>query len=149
MQQFRVEVERKRKGPSKVWVLVVLVVGILLGILLTSMQTDATTPWRGQGRGGGFQLETPDDVDIILSTVSIVLLFALLVVYMKILVETKANFALGLVFVFLALLFQSILTSPLVYGALGQSSGGLGIFLVIADLFKIAAFTVFLYLSLE
>jgi hypothetical protein len=143
--------EKKGGSTSKVWVLVVLVVGVALGIVLSVVQTSTTAvPWRGHGRGGwGLQLDTPDDVDVILSTVSMVLLAALLLVYVKTYKETKAKFALGLVGVFLALLFQSILTSPLVYGAFGQASEGIGTFLLLADVFKIAAFTVFLYLSLE
>jgi len=141
--------EKKAKGTGRVWVPIVLIIGILLGMILTTAQTQVETPWRGKGRDLGFQLETPDDVDVILSTVSIVLLCSLLFVYIKIYRETKANFTFGLIVVLLALLVQSIVTSPLVYGALGQESGGLGTFILLADLFKIIAFSVFLYLSLE
>jgi len=143
--------EGKKGRISKAWVLVALVVGVVLGVVLSAAQSGTTSvPWRGHGRGGwDIHVETADDIDIIVSMVSIILLVALLLIYIKIYRDTKAKFALGLIGVFLALLFQSILTSPLVYGAFGQASDGLGTFLLIADLFKIAAFTVFLYLSLD
>jgi hypothetical protein len=43
---------------------------------------------------------------------------------------------------------ESILSSPLVYGAFGEASDGLGTFLAFADSFKVIALAVFLYLSL-
>ncbi len=146
--------EKKARGMSKIWVPIVLATGIILGIALSMVQSTMATPWRppghGHGDGGfGFRIETADDFDIILSTVSIILLFALVIVYAKTYGETNARFSLGLAIVLLALLFQSILTSPLVYGAFGQDSGGLGPFLLLADVFKIVAFTIFLYLSLD
>jgi len=144
------QTEKRKGGTGRVWVPVVLIIGVAIGAVLAAMPSPATEPWRGHGRGGwGFQVESPDDVNIILSTVSIALLAALLMVYSKTYRETKAKFALGLVAVLLALLLQSVLSSPLVYGAFGQSSGGLGVFLLFAEIFKMAAFTVFLYLSLE
>lgn len=139
--------EKKGASGAKVWVPVVLAMGILAGILLSALPTSQTLP-PGHGHGWGLRFATPEDVDVILSTVGIALLVALLVVYLRIHRETKANFALGLAVVFLALLVESILTSPLVYGAFGQTSDGLGTFLLLADVFKIAAFTVLLYLSL-
>ena len=48
-----------------------------------------------------------------------------------------------------ALLFQGILTSPLLFGAFGHALGGLGPFLLVADAFKAGAFAAFLYLSLQ
>jgi len=145
------QAEIKRGRISKAWVLATLVVGVVLGVAFSAVQSGTTSvPWRGHGRGGwDIHVETADDIDVIVSTVSIVLLVALLLVYVKIYRETKARFALGLTGVFLALLLQSLLTSPLVYGAFGQVSDGLGTFLLLADMFKIAAFTVFLYLSLD
>ncbi len=144
--------EKKIRGMSKIWVPIVLAVGVIVGLALSAVQSTMATPWRPPGHGhGGISLrfDTADDIDIVLSTVSVFLLLALVIVYSKTFRETKAQFSLVLVFVFLALLFQSVLTSPLVYGAFGQDSGGLGSFLLLADIFKIAAFTVFLYLSLD
>lgn len=138
-----------REGPSKVWVLIVLLIGVATGLVLAAVPLPASTGGPGRGPGWHLELSTASEFDVVLSTVGIVLLLALTVVYAGMYSATKAHFALGLVVVLLALLFESILTSPLVYGAFGQTSGTLGLFLVFADLFKIVAFTVLLYLSLE
>ena len=139
--------ERRGAGGARMWVPVVLVAGVVAGILLSALPTSQTLP-PGHGHGWGFRFTTPEDADVILSTVSIALLVALLVVYLRIYRETKAGFSLGLAAVFFTLLLESVLTSPLVYGAFGQTSDGLGTFLLIADVLKIAAFTALLYLSL-
>lgn len=76
-------------------------------------------------------------------------MFALLVVYARTYSQTGARFALGLTVVLIALLLQSLLTSPLVYTALGTTASTLGPFLLVADVFKIAALSVFLHLSLQ
>ncbi len=151
------ESEVKRKRISKVWVLITLVVGVVLGLILAAAQSQVATPWRpggghGQGQGGGWagvSLDTADDIDVILSTVSIVLLVALIFIYSRTYADTKARFALGLVGVLVALLLQSILTSPMVYGVFGGASGEIGTYLLLSDVFKIGAFTVFMYLSLD
>ncbi len=144
------EPEKKRGGAAGMWVLIVLLVGVLAGLVLAALPipTTATTS-PGRGPGLHLQLSTASDYDVVLSTVGVVLLIALLVVYARVYGDTRANFALGLIVVLLALLFQSVLTSPLVFGAFGQTAGGLGTFLALADLFKVVAFVVFLYLSLE
>lgn len=145
------EAEKKRGATAGVWVLLVLLVGIAAGLVLAALPIGTTTAVPSPGRGSGWHLElsTASDYDVILSTVGITLLLALLVVYGRVYGDTKANFSLGLIVVLLALLFQSILTSPLVFGVFGQTSDGLGIFLALADIFKVVAFAVFLYLSLE
>lgn len=132
---------------AAVWVLLVLGAGILVGLLLSALPAPSVGP--RPGHGWGFRLETHEDVDVILSTVGIVLLVALLAVYVRTYSQTGARFALGLTVVLFALLLQSLLTSPLVYGALGTTADALGPFLMFADVFKVAAFTVFLYLSLQ
>lgn len=138
------------RRPTKLWVVVVLVIGVLVGLLLSAAPTPARTPsGAGHGPGWAFQLETATDYDVILSTVGIALLVALLVVYARVYADTKAGFILGLVVVLLALLLESVLSSPLVYGAFGSAAGDLGTFLAFADVFKVVAFTLFLYLSLE
>jgi hypothetical protein len=134
-------------GRAAVWVLLVLVAGLLIGLLLSALPDSSVGP--RPGHGWGFRFETHEDVDVILSTVGIALLVALLVVYGRTYSQTGARFALGLTVVLFALLLQSLFTSPLVYGALGTTAAALGPFLMFADLFKAAALTVFLYLSLQ
>lgn len=66
--------------------------------------------------------------------------------YVKTYVDTGARFALGLLFVLAALLFQALFTSPLLFG---YELGGLGPFVLIADAFKATPFAAFLCLSLQ
>jgi len=139
-----VEGTRKKLSPA-VWTLLVLGVGVALGILLAFVPR----PDRGGPGPGPRMFETLDDLDVILSTVSLVLLVALLAVYAKTYSDTRARFALGLIVVLAALLFQALLTSPLLFGAFGHALGGLGPFVLVADAFKAVAFSIFLYLSLQ
>lgn len=144
--------ERGRVAAGKVWAPVLLVAGVALGLLLAAVTPSPTGPLPGMGGGphlGGPRLETPADVDVVLATVSVVLLVALLVVYVRVYAETGARFSLGLVVVFLALLVQSLATWPPLFGAFGRSPGDLAPFLLLANVFKVAAFSVLLYLSLE
>lgn len=142
--------EVRRKGPSKVWVPIVLLIGLAAGLILAAAplpSTAGTSP--GHGPGIHLQLTTATDFDVILSTTGIALLLSLTFVYAGMYSATKASFALGLVVVLLALLLESVLSSPLVYGAFGEPTGTLGTFLAFSDVFKIVAFSVLLYLSLE
>ncbi len=140
--------DARRKGPSKIWVPIVLLIGLVAGLALAAVPLPSTTTGPGHGPGLHLQLTTATDVDVILSTIGIALLLALTFVYAGMYSQTKASFALGLVVVLLALLLESVLSSPLVYGAFGEPTGTLGTFLAFADVFKIVAFTVLLYLSL-
>ncbi len=55
----------------------------------------------------------------------------------------------GLVIILFVLLIQAFLQSPLLLGLVGPYGAGQGQFLSFADIFTIAAYTIFLYLSLE
>lgn len=133
----------------RIWVPLVVMFGLLAGLLLASLPSPVYGPLPRHGHHFGPHFQTAEDVDIILSTVSIVLLIALVAVYVKVYAETGASFAVGLVTVFLALLLHSIATWPPVYGAFGTTAGELGSFLLISNIFKVTAFTILLYLSLE
>lgn len=136
--------ESRRKLSPAAWTIIVLAVGLALGALLAV----APRP-RGPGPGPGSAFETLDDLDAILSTVALTFLVALLLVYARTFNDTGARFALGLIVVLAALLFQALLTSPFLFGIFGHRLGGLGPFVLVADAFKAVAFSVFLYLSLQ
>ncbi len=141
-------VQAKRKGPTKLWLPVVLAMGVLVGLALSYF---APEPFVMGGLGPAFEDRFRDAIvlHMILSTVSIALLFALIVVYLNVYAQTGAKFALGILVVMFALLIQSFFQYPLVLGLYGGYPGLFGPFLSLADLFTIAAYTVFLYLSLE
>lgn len=137
--------ETSRRVSPATWTLVVIAVGIVLGVLLALIpRPDRLGP---APRPGMFQ--TLDDIDVILSTIGILLLLALLAVYAKTYSDTGARSALGLIFVLSAFLFEAVLSSPVLFGAFGHALGELGPFVLVADGFRVSALVAFLYLSLQ
>jgi len=133
------------KGPSRLWLPVVLTAGVLVGAILSYSIPAPFGYWEfGPNRlYGALVLHT------ILSTVSIALLLALAVVYIRVYAQTGARFALGITVVLFALLVQALVQYPLFLVLSGPFDEGQGTFLSFGDFFTIAAYTVFLYLSLE
>ena len=140
----------KKSRVGKLWVVVVLLGGLVSGVVLSDL---ATMP--DQGRPGFFRgvpYFNPDPtirLHVVLTTVEVALLLSLVVIYLKIYAETKANFALGLVIVLGALLLQTVFSYPLVLGLEGPVLFVQGRLPTISDILTISAYTVFLYLSLE
>jgi hypothetical protein len=137
-----------QKGPTKLWLPVVLAVGVLVGLALSYLVPE---PFSVGIAGHGFADRFRDSLvlHMILSTVSIALLVALIVIYLNVYAQTGARFALGILVVMFALLMQSLFQYPLLLGLFGVYPNPFGPFLSSADLFTIAAYTIFLYLSLE
>jgi len=142
-------VEPKKSMAGKLWVVVVLLVGLVAGILLSDL---ATLPEESRGPFfRGVPVFNPDPsirLHIILTTVEVALLVALVIVYVKVYSETKASFALGLVIVLAALLLQTVFSYPLVLGLNGVILVP-GLLTKLADFLTLGAYAVFLYLSLE
>lgn len=136
-----------KKGPTKLWLPVVLVVGVLVGLALSYLVPEPF--FIGPGPGFADRFRDAIVLHMILSTVSISLLVALIVIYLKVYAETGARFALGILVVMLALLMESLFQYPLLLGLYAGYPVTFGPFLSSADLFTIAAYTIFLYLSLE
>jgi hypothetical protein len=143
-------VTKGEKRSNRIWVPVILLVGVLLGAL-SSLLSPATEESRFQHFPGFFSF-TPEPVlrfHVLVTTIEIVLLVSLLAVYVKVYADTKARFSLGLVVVLGALLLHTLFSYPLLLGLVGPVPVGPGDFLPFADIFMIVAYTVFLYLSLE
>ena len=134
-----------RKGPTKLWLPVVLAVGLIIGLAISYLPPNPYSYWRfvPPDFQEDFVLHT------VLSTISVVLLISLALIYLNVYAETRARFALGITVVLFALLLQSLFQYPLILNMEGPFPGGQGRFLSYADVFTIAAYTVFLYLSLE
>lgn len=133
------------KGPTKLWLPVILILGLLLGLAASYLTPNPYNYLR-------FFPPNFQEVYVlhtILSTMSIVLLVALAVIYLNVYVQTSARFALGITVVLLALLIQSVFQYPLILSQEGPFPTGQGFFLSYADFFTITAYTIFLYLSLE
>jgi hypothetical protein len=142
-------VEPKKSMVGKLWVVVVLLAGLVAGVLLSDL---ATLPDEfRQPFFRGVPVFNPDPairLHIVLTTVEVALLVSLVIVYLKVYSETRANFALGLVIVLAALLLQTLFSYPLVLGT-GVFILVPGLLTLLADFLTIGAYSVFLYLSLE
>lgn len=138
----------RKSSVGKLWVVVVLLSGLVFGVILSDI---ATLP--NEGRPDFFRgmpyFNPTIRLHVILTTVEVALLLALVVIYLKIYAETKANFALGLVIVLAALLLQTVFSYPLVLGLEGPVLFVQGRLPTLSDILTISAYTVFLYLSLE
>jgi len=135
---------------GKLWVVVVLLSGLISGVILSNL---ATLPTQGRPYFfKGVPYFNPDPtirLHVVFTTVEVALLLSLVVIYLKIYSETRANFALGLVIVLSALLLQTIFSYPLVLGMEGPVLFVQGRLPTLSDILTISAYTVFLYLSLE
>jgi hypothetical protein len=139
--------EKKGHG-GFITVVLVLIVGVTAGVLLYVFD---------QMRGFGLGFHQPPfnfiepllTLRVILSTTSVALLVALVVVYLRMYRDTKANFSLGLVIMLGALLLHSLISYPLLLVRAGEIPIGPGEFLSTADIFMVVAYALFLYLSLE
>jgi len=138
--------QQKTKRPAWLLVPLVLAVGILLGVALSYL---IPLPF-GFGPFPPFaQFRNLIIVHMVLSTVIIALQVALVIVYLGVYAETGARFSLGILVVMSALLLQSLFQYPLLLGFVGRYALEFGPYLSTADLFTIAAYTIFLYLSLD
>jgi hypothetical protein len=140
----------KKSPVGKLWVVVVLLVGLISGVLLSDLATLQTGERPGFFRGVPYFNPDPTiRLHVILTTVEVTLLISLVIVYLKVYSETRANFALGLVIVLGALFLQTVFSYPLVLGLAGPVLFVRGSLPTVSDVLTISAYTVFLYLSLE
>lgn len=156
--------ETKRTPTSMnavVTVLLIVVIGAVAGVVLATAAPAVVPPLScppppspnapvvpcpasPQNTGSGYV-----QAEVVLSTLAMLLLVALLVVYVRTYRDTRAPFMIGLVLFLLALLVETVLTSPFIYTGLGFPPGKLAPFLTIGQLFMDAALAIFLYLSLQ
>ena len=137
----------KKSMVGKLWILVVLLAGLAVGILLSDVATGELSRTFFL-RGFPLNPDPRIQLHIVLTTMEVAMLVALVVVYTKVYNETRANFALGLVFVLSALFLQTIFSYPLLLGT-EEVIFVPGILTLLADFLTLGAYTLFLYLSLE
>ena len=140
----------KKSTAGKLWVPIVLLVGLVAGVILADLSTQSTPETPPFLRGlPHFNPDPTIRLHVILTTVEVTLLVSLVIVYLKVYSETRANFALGLVIVLGALFLQTVFSYPLVLGLQGPVLFVRGSLPTLSDVLEICAYTVFLYLSLE
>jgi hypothetical protein len=141
----------KRPSVGKLWVPVVLLVGLIAGVLVSDLATLPKVQRPFPFRDPNIPVFNPDPsirLHIVLTTVEVAMLVALVLVYIKVYSETRANFALGLAVVLSALFLQTLFSYPLLLGKEGVILLP-GTLTWVADFLTVGAYTVFLYLSLE
>jgi len=134
------------KGPSRIWLPAVIIIGMLVGAVLSLF---VPAPFGRYCFGACQSLQGVLQLHTILSTVSIALLIALILIYVRVYAATGARFALGITIVLFALLLQALIQYPPFLVFYGPFGAGQAPFLSSADVFTIVAYTIFLYLSLE
>jgi hypothetical protein len=134
---------------TKVLVPTIVLVGIVLGLiadLAQGAQSGAMPPPFGPSHPG---FDALGAYHTILSALGIVLLLALLTVYGRTYRQTHGTFPLGLIVVFSSLLFQEVVSSPLFSEFFENTPLMAGFAGPVADTFRVIAYIVFLYISLE
>ncbi len=128
-------------------VLLVALGGGIIGLAITFL----VRPMPGPPGPHGVAAPTPHLLLLsgAIAGIDLALLVALVAVYLRTYLDTRARFAAGLVVFLVALLLQTFVTAPFIVGAFGFGVGGLWPFLFASSLFGAVALAVFLFLSLE
>ena len=85
----------------------------------------------------------------VLSTVNLVLLVVLLLLYLGVYSDTHSEFALGLIVFALAMMIYAITSNPWLQSGFGFRGSGLGPFAFFPDLFTLVALVVLLFFALR
>lgn len=141
--------EKVQKGGhiSKLFVPLVVAVGAIIGVVAFVIANAIAAD--GSSGSGDIFVEAFRGTHVVLTTVTISLLVALLYVYTKTYLATKAHFALGMWLVLLALLLRFVFTYPIFLDFTQHLPLLQNFFSPISDAFTVIAFSLFLYLSLE
>jgi len=124
---------------------------IALAALALSMPVLAFAQPGGPGQGmrmhGDF--EWYYSVKGVLSTVNLVLLVILLIIYLRVYSDTRSEFALGLIVFALAMMMYAITSNPWLQSGFGFRGSGLGPFAFFPDLFALIALVILLFFALR
>ncbi len=141
---------------SRIWQMLIVLLPILVAVAILTATWAASTfyspyfPWRLRERP---TYSIPGDIEFyyiaktVVSTMNLVLLVFLLVIYVDIYRKTRSEFTLGLIIFSAALLLYAFASNPMVIWAFGFRPLGLGPFALLPDLFAFAALVILLYLS--
>jgi hypothetical protein len=124
---------------------------IALAALALSMPVLAFAQPGGPGQGmrmhGDF--EWYYSVKGVLSTVNLVLLVILLIIYLRVYFDTRSEFALGLIVFALAMMMYAITSNPWLQSGFGFRGSGLGPFAFFPDLFALVALVILLFFAVR
>jgi len=127
-------------GRAFIWVFAaILVFGVLIQVSQVVLAQQG-----GNQRGVRGDLAVYYTLKSILSTLNIVLLSILLVLYVSAYGQARSEFLVGLIIFDVAMLLYAITSNPLIYGGFGFHGAGLGPFAMLPDLFSLVAVSVLL-----
>jgi len=86
-------------------------------------------------------------IKTIITSINLVLLLFVLIIYVRIYGNTGSKFSLGLVFFAMALILYAATSNPIIHTLSGFQVSGLGPFMMLPDLFTLIASAILLYLS--
>lgn len=92
-------------------------------------------------------LETYIIIKAIITTINLILLLFLFIIYVGIYNKTGSKFSLGLILFIFALILYAITSNPLLHIFTGFHPLSLGLFTILPDLFTLIASAILLYLS--
>jgi uncharacterized membrane protein len=125
---------------------VIIAAAVIVGILAFVVASrSGFTMGRGMGQHQAGDYEIYYTIKAVLASVNAFLLLILSSIYWRVYRDTGLEFSLGLVVFSFALLLYSLVSNPLLVGAMGYRGSGLGPFAMLPDLFTcFASFTLLL-----
>ncbi|MCK5397602.1 MAG: hypothetical protein KAJ33_05075 [Thermoplasmata archaeon] len=134
-------------------ILLIMTAG-LIGVLLANTYYDAPDREYPNQISPPDRLD-PEDRDRYISTkvafcmINLVLSSILIMIYVKVYRETKAEFTIGLIIMMFSLFLYALLSNPLLPILFGYKVFGIGPFSMLPDLFSMVALSILLYLGLK
>jgi len=105
--------------------------------------------WPLPGRIELLDIELFYTAKTVISSINVTLLISLLIMYIGIYRKTQSEFTIGLIVFSLILLFNALVSNPLMHWFFGFQAFGLGPFAMLPDLFTCVALVVLLYLTVK
>jgi len=105
--------------------------------------------WPLPGRIELLDIEVYYTAKTVISSINVTLLISLLIMYIGMYRKTQSEFTIGLIVFSLILLFNALVSNPLMHWFFGFRAFGLGPFAMLPDLFTCVALAVLLYLTVK
>jgi ABC-type Fe3+ transport system permease subunit len=122
-------------------------------LLFVFMPSCALAVQSGQGPGQGMRMRGDFDwyytVKAVLSTVNLALLVVLLAICVGVYLDTRSEFALGLLIFAVAMMMYAVTSNPWMQSAFGFRAYGLGPFAFFPDLFALTALVILLFYAIR
>jgi len=140
----------------RTWLLLVLLPILIVAAILAAIWATSTFwyprfPWQPPERPPYIQwdIEFFYIAKTVISTINVIILVFLVVVYADIYRKTRSEFTVGLIIFSAILLLYALTSNPIVIRAFGFRLFGLGPFALLPDVFTFAALIILLYLSIK